>query len=84
MTTEKQVIRKSYEDTINVTISAIKREIGLGNTESAKELSEFLSDYGKDMGSLLYCYEFITESEVDAVIKRVEKIHHLFGRPAGV
>jgi len=65
--TLKETIRKNFLNTLNETIRVIKES---PETKVAYELADFLADYTKEMGSLLYCYEFITEEDYDNVVNR--------------
>lgn len=65
--TLKETIRKNFLNTMNDTVRVIKEN---PETKAAYELADFLADYTKEMGSLLYCYEFITEEDHDNVVGR--------------
>jgi hypothetical protein len=71
MSSLKETIRRNFMTTLNATIDVVKE-----NTSASVglELADFLSDYGKEMSSLLYCYEFMTEGEHDAIVSKVNLI----------
>lgn len=69
--TLKETIKKNFLSTLNETISVIKDH---PETKVAHELADFLSDYARDIGSLMYCYEFLTEDEFDTVVERSTNI----------
>lgn len=67
----KDTVRKNFMETLNSTIEIVKQN---SNSSVGHELADFLSDYGKEMSSLLYCYEFITEEEHDKITAKVTLI----------
>lgn len=69
--TLKETIKKNFLNTLNETIRIVKEN---PETKAAYELADFLMDYAKDMGSLMYCYEFLTEDEYDMVVERARLV----------
>jgi hypothetical protein len=67
----KDTLKQSFLKTLNETLGVIKSDV---NSEKALDLADFAADYAKDTGSLLYCYQFITEEEYDLAVARTQEV----------